>query len=254
MIIDTHTHIFESEFDLDRNDVILRAKDNGVLKMVIPNINVESIPRLKSLAESDTSTFFPAMGLHPTELGESFRDDLDIIHDELLQNRYYAVGEIGLDFYWDDNNKSDQIDAFSTQLQWAAELDLPVLIHCRNAFADAIQCVKDSKCRRGIFHCFSGSKQEADEILSLGDFKLGIGGVVTYKNSTLPQTLKSIGLENIVVETDAPYLAPVPHRGKRNEPAFLYSTVSKLAEIYNTTKEQIENITSQNAVSILNLT
>lgn len=253
MIIDTHTHIFEKEFDEDRDDVIQRAKDAGVSKMVLPNINTESIGRLKELAMSDRNTFIPAMGLHPTEVNANYRSDLESIKTELFGGEYKAVGEIGIDLYWDKEFEREQTEAFEMQLDWAAELSLPVLIHSRNSFREAINAVKHSRCRKGIFHCFGGTIEEAEEILSLGDFLLGIGGIVTFKKSALPDVLKSIDIKHIVLETDAPYLAPTPHRGKRNEPAYITEVAATLSKIYDLSIEEVAQKTTDNAVNLLKI-
>lgn len=253
MIIDTHTHVFEKEFDEDRDDVIQRAKDAGVSKMVLPNINTESIGRLKELAMSDSNTFIPAMGLHPTEINANYQSDLETIKTELFGGEYKAVGEIGMDLYWDKEFECEQTEAFEMQLDWAAELSLPVLIHSRNSFREVINTVKHSRCRKGIFHCFGGTIEEAEEILSLGDFLLGIGGIVTFKKSALPDVLKNIDIKHIVLETDAPYLAPTPHRGKRNEPAYITEVAATLSKIYDLSIEEVAQKTTDNAVNLLKI-
>ncbi|MBP5136238.1 MAG: TatD family hydrolase [Paludibacteraceae bacterium] len=253
MIIDTHTHIFENEFDEDRSAVIQRAKDAGVGKMVLPNINAQSITRLKELADSDTNLFVPAMGLHPTEVNSDYKTELETIKSELFSGKYAAVGEIGMDLYWDKEFEKEQVEAFETQLDWAAELSLPALIHSRSSFKETVNAVKNSRCKKGIFHCFGGTLEEAEELLSLGDFLLGIGGVVTFKKSTLPDVLSNIDIKHIVLETDAPYLAPTPHRGKRNEPSYITEVAAALSKIFNLSIDEVTRITTENAANLFKI-
>ena len=236
-MIDTHTHIYVNDFDLDIKDVMARAELIGVTQMILPNINVESIQQMKSLHESFPNKLLMAIGLHPTDVTFDYLDQLEIISQELREGKYIAIGEVGLDYYWDTQFKNQQIDAFRLQLDWAKESELPVIIHSRKAMQETITMVKNS-----------GSKEEALQILSLnGDWFLGINGVLTFKNCKLPEVLTSIPLEKIVLETDAPYLTPQPYRGQRNEPAYLQYIVEKLAEIYNVSIEKIDEITTKNA-------
>lgn len=247
-MIDTHTHIYVNDFDLDIKDVMARAELIGVTQMILPNINVESIQQMKSLHESFPNKLLMAIGLHPTDVTSDYLDQLEIISQELREGKYIAIGEVGLDYYWDIQFKNQQIDAFRLQLDWAKESELPVIIHSRKAMQETITMVKNSGVKRGVFHSFSGSKEEALQILSLnGDWFLGINGVLTFKNCKLPEVLTSIPLEKIVLETDAPYLTPQPYRGQRNEPAYLQYIVEKLAEIYNVSIEKIDEITTKNA-------
>ena len=247
-MIDTHTHIYVNDFDLDIKDVMARAELIGVTQMILPNINVESIQQMKSLHESFPNKLLMAIGLHPTDVTFDYLDQLEIISQELREGKYIAIGEVGLDYYWDTQFKNQQIDAFRLQLDWAKESELPVIIHSRKAMQETITMVKNSGVKRGDFHSFSGSKEEALQILSLnGDWFLGINGVLTFKNCKLPEVLTSIPLEKIVLETDAPYLTPQPYRGQRNEPAYLQYIVEKLAEIYNVSIEKIDEITTKNA-------
>lgn len=253
MIVDTHTHIYEPEFDEDINDVTRRAKEAGVRMMVLPNIGLGSIPRLKQLLESDRETFVGAMGLHPEEVKENWKEVLAEIKKEAYSGGYTAIGEIGLDYYRDKTYKEEQKEAFREQLDWAREKDFPVLIHCRKAYDDAIKTVKESGVRKGVFHCFGGTVQEAERVFELGDFYIGIGGVVTFKNSSMAEVVKSVDISRIVAETDAPYLAPAPHRGKRNEPSYITDVIKKIAELKQKSFEETSKITSENAFNLLKM-
>lgn len=248
-MIDTHSHIYSEEFDADRREVILRAKESGVTKIILPNVDSESLPRLL-----DTESLFPdhccvAIGLHPTSVKENYREELEIVKQELQRRKYIAVGEIGIDLYWDKTFYQEQVTAFQTQVEWALEYDLPIIIHVRNSHNETIKALQPFKDKglKGIFHCFTDGKKEADEIFELGNFLLGIGGVVTFKNSGLAENLKDIPLDKLVLETDSPYLTPVPYRGKRNEPAYTALVRDKLAEVYAVSTEEVDKITSKNA-------
>lgn len=248
-MIDTHSHIYSEEFDADRQDVILRAKENGVTKIILPNVDSESLPRLLETESLFSGYCHAAIGLHPTSVKENYREELEVVKQELQRRKYVAVGEIGIDLYWDKTFCKEQVTALQTQTEWALEYDLPVIIHVRNSHDETIQALQPFKNKglKGIFHCFTGSKKEADEIFELGNFMLGIGGVVTFKNSGLAESLKDIPLDKLVLETDAPYLAPVPHRGKRNEPAYTALVRNKLAEVYEVSAEEADRITTKNA-------
>lgn len=252
--IDTHTHLFTEEFDSDRDQVIDRAISNGVKCMLLPNIDSSTIPALKSTVERYKSNCMPMMGLHPGSVNENYQNELKIIKDELFKSSsYIAVGEIGIDLYWDKSFINEQKSVFITQCEWAVELDLPISIHTRSAFVEVIECLNSmSKIPKGIFHCFTGNKEEADIITALG-FKLGIGGVVTYKNSLLPDVLKQLRLESLVLETDSPYLPPVPYRGKRNESAYIPIIAEKLSEIFGVSNDSVSEITSATAKSIFKI-
>jgi TatD DNase family protein len=254
MLIDTHTHIYLDEFNDDRNDVILRAKSSGVRHMILPNVDRETIPGLLNLEQSDPHFFHAAMGLHPTSVNEKYLDELALMKAELDKRPYCAIGEIGMDLYWDKTFRQEQIEAFETQLKWAIDLNVPVIIHVRNAFFEALESVKklNNKHLRGVFHSFSGSLEIAKEIMKLDGFMLGINGVVTFKNAKLPDVLAQVPLDYLVLETDAPYLTPAPYRGKRNEPAYLTFICEKLAEIYHTSSEEIIKKTGENALEVFN--
>lgn len=256
-IIDTHSHIYQPDFDDDIENVINRAKAIGVEKILLPNIDVESIDRLHSLVTSHPRICIPMMGLHPTSVGESWKSDLEVMKNlfEKKSFKYIAVGEIGVDLYWDKTYQHEQCLAFKEQLNWSIEYDLPVVIHSRDSNIETIDCVKDvgAKNLRGVFHSFAGTEEELERILELENFLLGINGVVTFKNSTLSTVLKKTDLSKIIIETDAPYLAPVPYRGKRNEPSYTKEIVNKLSEIYALSPDEVASITTKNAEKLFGL-
>lgn len=248
--VDTHTHLFVQEFDEDRKDVVQRAVAAGVTKLCLPSITKESIPLIMRMCEEYPDVCNPMIGLHPTELGEDYRGVLECLYALLKDdNRYIAVGEVGLDFYWDDTRKKEQLEAFDTQIEWAAELGLPLAIHSRSAFNELYDMMNyhRGKGLTGVFHCFSGSEEEARKLLSFDGFCLGIGGVVTYKKSTLPSVLKEVPLERVLLETDSPYLPPVPFRGKRNESAYIPYIAEFLSGIYNCSVDDVARVTTANA-------
>jgi TatD DNase family protein len=252
--IDTHAHLYAEEFESDQPAIIGRCVDAGVTKILLPNIDAETVESLQKLKANYPGICYAMMGLHPCSVTKSYREDLKKI-ESLLYNgeKYVAVGEIGIDLYWDQTLKKEQETAFLTQSQWALDLQLPIAIHTRNATREAILCLnKLNKQPGGVFHCFGGSIEEAREIINMG-YYLGIGGVVTYKNSTLPEVLKQIDLKHILLETDAPYLPPVPFRGKRNESSYIPYIAEKLAEIYDVALSEIAQATSQNAEKLFDL-
>ena len=251
-MIDTHSHIYSEEFDADRDEVIKSAKEAGVTKIVLPNVDAQSLPRMLELEAQYPDYCYAAVGLHPESVKENYQIELDIIREELERRKYLAVGEIGIDLYWDKTYQTEQIRAFQTQVEWAIEFNLPVIIHVRNSHNETIQALKpySGKGLKGIFHCFGGTPEEAAEIFSLGDFKLGIGGVVTFKNSGLAASLIHIPLEKLVLETDSPYLTPAPFRGKRNESSYLRYVAARLTEIYNVSQDEVDRITTESACSV----
>ncbi|HWY98716.1 MAG TPA: TatD family hydrolase [Bacteroidia bacterium] len=251
-LTDTHTHLFATEFDADRAEMINRAIEKGITRFFLPNIDTESIAPMLAMCDAFHDKCFPMMGLHPCSVLANYEEQLAVIKEWLSNDKFYAVGEIGIDLYHDVTYAEQQKLAFRKQIEWAKDADLPIVIHCRNSFNEVMEIVSDMKDSRlkGIFHCFSGTLEDAQRILALGDFMLGIGGVVTYKNSTLPQVLSQIPLEHIVLETDSPYLTPVPFRGKRNESAYVYYVAEKLAEIYKLPIEKIAEITTQNSIKV----
>ncbi len=254
-IIDTHSHIYSEEFDNDIDEVIARARAAGVEKILLPNVDVSSLPRLHNTAGRYKDYCIPMMGLHPTSVDENWQSELDTIKKQLELRPYIAIGEIGIDLYWDKTFQQEQKYIFEEQLRWSIQYNLPVAIHSRDAIAECIECVRNvgAEKLRGVFHSFGGSIEELQGIMSLENFLLGINGVVTFKNSTLSTVLKQTDLTRIVVETDAPYLSPVPYRGKRNESSYTLFVVQKLAEIYGITAGEIGEITTNNAKRLFNL-
>lgn len=256
-IIDTHSHIYQPDFDEDIEDVIERAVSVGVRRILLPNIDVESIDRLHNLSARYPDMCIPMMGLHPTSVDENWKSNLEAIkkHLDSRQIEYIAIGEIGVDLYWDKTFKEEQCFAFKKQLEWSVEHNLPVAIHSRESNQETVDCIVDvgASRLRGVFHSFSGTEEELIKILDLKTFMIGINGVVTFKNSTLPIVLKQTDLSKIIVETDAPYLAPVPYRGKRNEPSYTKEIIHKLSEIYSVLPEEVAEITTKNAKNLFAL-
>jgi TatD DNase family protein len=256
MLIDTHAHLYGADFDTDIMEVLERAKANGVTKIFLPAIDSETHDRLLNLCKlsKEGCEIYPMMGLHPCHVKENFEGELAIAKTYLDNGvKYYAVGEIGLDFYWDVSFKDQQIKAFEIQIEWAIERKLPIVIHSRKSTYECIEILKKYKGKvSGIFHCFSGSIEEAREIIKLG-FYIGIGGVVTYKNSGLKQVLAEIDLVHVVLETDAPYLTPVPHRGKRNESSYTTLIADEIATIQQISIDEVARITSENALKVFQI-
>lgn len=251
-MIDTHTHLYAEEFDEDRAEMIQRALDKGVTEFYLPAIDSESHEKMLELETAYPNQIFAMMGLHPCYVKpETWEKELQIVEDYLHQRAFPAIGEIGLDLYWDKTTLDIQIKAFEKQIDWAIEMDLPIVIHTRESFEETFEVLERKKHPklRGIFHCFSGNLEQAMHAIELG-FILGIGGVVTFKNGKIDQFLNEIPLDKIVLETDSPYLAPVPHRGKRNESAYLDLVAGKLVDIYQKDFTEIDKITSENAKRI----
>ena len=276
-LIDTHSHLYQPEFDADRADVLARARDAGIYKVFLPNINADTIPAMLSLCADYPGFCHPMLGLHPEDVRDDWSAVLDAM-EPLLQaedSPYIAIGEVGLDFYWDQTYRDEQLQAFALQIDWAITYDLPLMIHTRKAHREVVDTIrersekcevrsekheaetqivncKSSNCKlRGVFHCFGGTEDEAVELLGHEGFMLGIGGVVTYKKSTLPDVLRSVvPLERIVLETDSPYLAPVPYRGKRNETAYVRCVAEHLADIYQCSFDEVTQITTKNALKV----
>lgn len=251
-LTDTHTHLFLPEFDADRPAIFQRALDKGVTKCFLPNIDASTVPALLKTCDEFPSVCFPMMGLHPCSVDANYEQQLTGIKEWFTKRKFYAVGEIGIDLYHDIFFAEQQKKAFRTQVEWAKEMKLPVIIHCRNSFNEVMDIVTEILDERlkGIFHCFSGNADEAKKVMELKSFKMGIGGVITYKKSTLPQTLLEIPLSYIVLETDSPYLTPVPFRGKRNESSYTWYVADKLSEIYRLPIEKIAEVTTQNAMEV----
>lgn len=248
-MIDTHAHIYAEEFDDDRASVILRAKEAGITNIILPNIDSESLPRMLALEGEYPGFCHAAAGLHPTSVKENYPDELQLVAGELKRRKYTAVGEIGIDLHWDKTFIKEQTIAFKQQVEWAIEYELPVIIHVRDSLRETLEALSDYKGAKlkGVFHSFTGTEEDAEAIGKAGDFMLGINGIVTFKNSTLKDSLKNIGTERLILETDAPYLAPVPFRGKRNESAYLRLVAEKLSEIYALPIDYVIKQTSRNA-------
>ena len=248
ILTDTHTHLYAEAFAPDQEAMIQRAIASGVTRMFMPNIDGDSIPGMFALAKKFPEHCFPMMGLHPCSVNEHFQKELMVVEHWLGQRPFYAVGEIGIDLYWDKTFAEQQAYAFEFQIKLAKKHHLPIVIHTRNAFSEAYEIVaRHNEDLTGIFHCFSGSREEADQVMALKGFKLGIGGVLTFKNSGLDKIIADIPLDYLVLETDAPYLAPVPHRGKRNESAYLTYVAGRIAELKGITVEEVADRTTANS-------
>ena len=253
-LIDTHTHVYDHQFSLDRDAAMQRALEAGVSMMLLPNVDATTIAPMLELHEQYPDCTRVMMGLQPEEVKEDYKQVLELMEKELERGIYVGVGEVGLDFYWDSTFEKEQLDAFETQLDWAKQLHLPLSIHCRNAFDKMTKLLEKHQDGglSGIMHCFTGTEEEAKVYLELG-FHLGLGGVTTYKNCGVKDYLPNMPLDRIVLETDAPYLAPVPCRGKRNEPAFLVHTAQRIADIFQLPVEELAAVTTANAQSLFGL-
>lgn len=258
IFVDTHTHLYDEAFDVDRDDAVRRAVEAGVTTMLLPDIDSGSTQRLDALAGQYPQYFRRMAGLHPTSVKEDFEVELAKVHANLYaphtEPQYVAVGEIGMDLYWDRTFEGEQREVLRRQMQWADELDLPVALHIRKAHNEVFSLLREMGRRsyRGVMHCFGGSVQESQRAIEMG-FYLGIGGVVTYKNATMADVVKATPLNRLLLETDAPYLPPVPHRGQRNESAYIPLIASKIAEIKGVSIEQVAEQTSENARTLFNL-
>ncbi|PBQ30670.1 hydrolase TatD [Sphingobacteriaceae bacterium] len=248
MIVDTHTHLYAEEFNADRTALIEKAIANGVKKFYLPNIDSGSIQPMLDLEKELPESCFAMMGLHPCSVKETYKEELDLVREWLDKRKFIAIGEIGIDLYWDKTFLEEQKAAFRQQIDWALEYNYPISIHCREAFDPIFEILSSyTTLPRSIFHCFSGTLEQANKIIDLGGFKLGIGGVVTFKNAGIDKVVEQIDLQHLVLETDAPYLAPVPFRGKRNEPVYILEVARKIAQIKNISMEEVGRITSENA-------
>jgi TatD DNase family protein len=249
--IDTHAHIYLPEFDTDRQVLLEEACAKGVRKILMPAID-SSTHSLMLDVESNNEQCMSMMGLHPCSVKADYKTELQIILEWLQRRSFIAIGEIGLDFYWDKTFAKQQYEAFHQQIQWALQFNLPIVIHSREATSECIEVVKQYPGLKGIFHCFSGNIEQGERIIESG-FLLGIGGVLTFKNAGLDKVVDVLGIEHVVLETDAPYLAPVPYRGKRNECSYLPLIAEKLATISGKKLEEVVTITTQNAIKLFNL-
>tara|TARA_R110002095_G_scaffold98940_1_gene86961 strand:- start:459 stop:1226 length:768 start_codon:yes stop_codon:yes gene_type:complete len=254
IITDTHTHLYSEAFDEDRNEMINRAIEQGVSRFFIPAIDSTYTDSMLQLEKDNPEHVFLMMGLHPTHVKDGYRKELKHVEEMLAKRKFYAVGEIGIDLYWDKSTLDIQKKAFKHQIQLAKQYKLPIVIHCRDAFDAIFEVLETEKSDDlfGIFHCFTGTLQQAHQAISY-NMKLGIGGVVTFKNGKIDQFLNQIDLENIVLETDAPYLAPVPYRGKRNESMYIIKVLEKLSDIYNVSQEDVAEITTQNSKDVFKI-
>ena len=255
MFIDTHTHLYSESFDEDRDIMIARAQELDITDFVLPAIDSTYTAKMWDLKESYPESIHVMVGLHPTHVKpESIADELRHVESELALRKHIAIGEIGVDLYWDKSTKEIQKDAFAQQIQWAKQYDLPIVIHCRDAFNEVFEVLEKEKNDRlrGVFHCFTGTKEDALRAIDF-NLMLGIGGVVTFKNGKIDTFLNEIDIKHIVLETDAPYLAPTPYRGKRNESSYLVEVADKLSKIYNISIAEVGEITTNNAKKIFNL-
>ena len=253
-IVDTHTHLYLDKFKEDIDKVITRAKENGVSKFIFPAIDSSHSENMHNLKNRYPENIYLMTGLHPTDVKENYKEELEFVKNSLKKYDYVAVGEIGIDLYWDKSFLKQQQEAFRFQIKLAIKNDLPIVIHCREAFNEIFEILNEENCEnlRGVFHCFTGDLNQAKKAISLG-FLLGIGGVVTFKNAGVDKFLNQIDLKHIVLETDAPYLAPVPFRGKRNESSYIIYVVEKLSELYKIPKEEIASVTTNNAKKMFSL-
>lgn len=248
MFVDSHSHIYSADFSLDRDEVITRALEAGVERIVLPNIDSSSIKPLLDLTDTLPGLFFPLVGLHPTSVKEDFRKELQILEYWLGKRKFYGIGEIGIDLFWDKTFLEEQIEAFNTQIAWAQNRNFPIVIHVRDSFTEVMEQIRKvyNPELRGVFHSFTGTFEQAEQIIELG-FKIGVNGIITFKNSDLCETIQKIEPRHLLIETDSPWLAPVPHRGKRNECSYVVTVAAKIADLHQTSIENIANITSQNA-------
>lgn len=254
ILTDTHTHLYSTEFKEDLNEVIKRAFDAGVQRFFLPAIDSTFVPDMYRLEERYPDHIYLMAGLHPTHVGENFKEELNLVQKQLNERSFVAIGEIGMDLYWDKTFKKQQQEAFQQQIRLAKKHKLPIVIHCREAFDEIFEILETEKGDdlKGIFHCFTGNLEEANRAISY-NMKLGIGGVVTFKNGKIDKFLNQVPLEEIVLETDSPYLAPVPYRGKRNESSYLTEILKKVSELYNLRPEQVAAVTTQTSKDIFGI-
>ncbi len=254
IITDTHTHLYSEAFDEDREEMINQALENKIQRFFIPSIDSEYTQRMYELEKKYPENIFLMMGLHPTHVKENFEEELKHVESEFQKRDFYAVGEIGIDLYWDKSTLGIQKKAFRYQIQLAKKYNLPIVIHCREAFDEIFEVLETEKDNKlfGIFHCFTGNYEQAQKALSF-NMKLGIGGVVTFKNGGIDKFIGEIPIENIVLETDSPYLAPKPYRGKRNDPVYITKVAEKLSELYGIPVEEVARITTKNSEEVFGI-
>ena len=253
-IIDTHTHLYLKEFKEDIEEVIERALNNGIEKLIFPAIDSSHMKEMHELRNKYPNSIHLMSGLHPVYVKENFKEELDVVAESLNNFNYVAIGEIGIDLYWDKTFLKEQQEAFEFQIRLAISKDLPIVIHCREGFNEIFEILVAENCSklRGVFHCFTGNFDQAKRAIGLG-FMLGIGGVITFKNGGIDKYINQIGIQNIVLETDSPYLSPVPYRGKRNESSYITHVINKLSSLYNKSELEIASLTTKNALKIFNL-
>lgn len=253
-LIDTHTHLYLPEFDTDRDEMIERAVSSGVAMLLMPNIDLNSVAPMLSAADRYKNICFPMIGLHPTSVKENYKEQLDILTGLFAEQKFLAIGEVGIDLYWDKTFLNGQMEAFRLQVELAISKELPVVIHARDSFPEVFSVLQEFRGEKisGVFHAFSGTRDDANKAIEMG-FLLGIGGPVTFKNSKLGEIVREVGARNIVLETDSPYLAPVPFRGKRNESAYIPLINKRIAEILGMTEEESSAISSGNAVKLFKI-
>jgi TatD DNase family protein len=254
ILTDTHTHLYSEAFDDDRDEMMQRAMQQGVQRFFVPAIDSTYTERMFQLEKNYPNEVFLMSGLHPTHVKENYKEEIAHVEALLAERKFYAVGEIGIDLYWDTTFLSQQQEAFQYQIQLAKKYELPIVIHCRDAFDEVFEVLEKEKddALFGIFHCFTGTKEQAEKAISY-HMKLGIGGVVTFKNGKIDKFLHEIPLEHIVLETDAPYLAPTPYRGKRNESSYITNVLEKVAEIYQLDTEKVAQITTENSKAVFGI-
>jgi len=248
MFVDTHSHIYSAEFSSDRSEVMVNALKSGVSKIVLPNIDSSTIKPLLDLTASNPDLFIPLIGLHPTSVKEDFHKELEIIEYWMNKRKFSGIGEIGIDLYWDKTFINEQVEAFRIQIGWAKRAGIPVVIHVRDSFPEVIEVIEQEKedSLRGVFHSFTGTADQAAQVIDLG-FKIGVGGIVTFKNSGLDEVVQQIGLQHLLLETDSPWLAPVPYRGRRNESAYITAIAAKVALLHQISIEKVGRVTTHNA-------
>jgi len=254
MLIDTHSHIYSEDFNSDIDEVLQNAYNNGVKKIILPNINAGTVKRLVDLSKAYPHICYPLIGLHPTSVGEDYKEELQALEYWLDKHDFYGIGEIGIDLYWDKSYLKEQQNAFRYQVKLAKAKQIPIVVHVRESFNEVYSIVQEEQdgTLKGIFHCFTGNEDEAKKITDLG-FYIGIGGVLTFKNSNLGKAILNSDLKNLVLETDAPYLAPEPKRGRRNESSYLVYIAQRLAELYNVPVEKVAEITTMNARNLFRI-
>lgn len=255
MIIDTHSHIYSEQFDLDRDEMIQRALNNDVGIIMMPNVDLDTIQPMLEIESRFPKQCLPMMGMHPTNVDSNYKSKLNEMYDHLKKHHYYAVGEIGIDLYWDKTFVKEQIEAFKIQIAWAKEFCLPIVIHARDAFDEVFDALDQvgTNGLSGVFHSFTGNYEQAQKALSYPNFLLSINGVITFKNSGLDKVVKKLSIDNLVLETDAPYLTPTPYRGKRNEPNYIHLVADKIAELFEISVDEVNKVTTNNAIELFKI-